>query len=215
MMMYPANSRWLLGDSEMMASTSWTRYEDKVFEQALVLFPDGDDRWQRIAERIPGKSAGDVIAHYEALVHDIGEIDSGRVELPTYRDGSFGWEQAEPSQISFGNNKKHSEVERKKGTPWTEEEHRLFLIGLERYGKGDWRSISRNVVVTRTPTQVASHAQKYYLRQQSMKKERKRSSIHDITTALDTKTIPPQTSFSSPGGSGGGYPNYSNYHNQG
>ncbi|KAL9267619.1 Transcription factor SRM1-like protein [Drosera capensis] len=62
---------------------------------------------------------------------------------------------------------------------------RLFLIGLEKYGKGDWRSISRNVVVTRTPTQVASHAQKYYLRQNSVRKERKRSSIHDITTVDD------------------------------
>ena len=63
---------------------------------------------------------------------------------------------------------------------------RLFLVGLKRYGKGDWRSISRNVVVTRTPTQVASHAQKYFLRQNSVKKEiRKRSSIHDITT-VDT-----------------------------
>ncbi|PKI33771.1 hypothetical protein CRG98_045837 [Punica granatum] len=60
---------------------------------------------------------------------------------------------------------------------------RLFLVGLKKYGKGDWRSISRNVVVTRTPTQVASHAQKYFLRQTSGKKERKRSSIHDITTA--------------------------------
>lgn len=60
---------------------------------------------------------------------------------------------------------------------------RLFLIGLKRYGKGDWRSISRNVVITRTPTQVASHAQKYFLRQTSGKKERKRLSIHDITAA--------------------------------
>ncbi|KAG7026935.1 Protein RADIALIS-like 6, partial [Cucurbita argyrosperma subsp. argyrosperma] len=33
-----------------------------------------------------------------------------------------------------------------------------------------------------TPTQVASHAQKYFLRQESAKKDRKRSSIHDITT---------------------------------
>lgn len=60
--------------------------------------------------------------------------------------------------------------------------NRLFLIGLQKYGKGDWRSISRNAVVSRTPTQVASHAQKYYLRMNSVKKEKKRSSIHDITT---------------------------------
>ncbi|KAF8051173.1 hypothetical protein N665_1787s0007, partial [Sinapis alba] len=54
--------------------------------------------------------------------------------------------------------------ERKRGTPWTEEEHRLFLTGLHTAGKGDWRGISRNFVKTRTPTQVASHAQKYFLR---------------------------------------------------
>uniref|UniRef100_A0A803LS08 Transcription factor SRM1 n=1 Tax=Chenopodium quinoa TaxID=63459 RepID=A0A803LS08_CHEQI len=57
----------------------------------------------------------------------------------------------------------------------------LFLLGLEKYGKGDWRSISRNFVVTRTPTQVASHAQKYFIRLNSMNKDRRRSSIHDIT----------------------------------
>lgn len=55
-------------------------------------------------------------------------------------------------------------------------------MGLKKFGKGDWRSISRNLVITRTPTQVASHAQKYFLRQESAKKDRKRSSIHDITT---------------------------------
>ena len=38
--------------------------------------------------------------------------------------------------------------------PWSEEEHRLFLQGLEIYGKGDWRSISRKCVLTRNPTQV-------------------------------------------------------------
>lgn len=66
---------------------------------------------------------------------------------------------------------------------------RLFLLGLKKFGKGDWRSISRNVVITRTPTQVASHAQKYFLRQNSGKKERKRSSIHDITT-VDNNSAP-------------------------
>lgn len=63
---------------------------------------------------------------------------------------------------------------------------RLFLLGLDKYGKGDWRSISRNFVVTRTPTQVASHAQKYFIRLNSMNKDRRRSSIHDITSVGNT-----------------------------
>ncbi|OIT03032.1 transcription factor myb1r1 [Nicotiana attenuata] len=70
--------------------------------------------------------------------------------------------------------------ERKKGVPWTEEEHRKFLIGLEKLGKGDWRGISRKFVITRTPTQVASHAQKYFLRQSSLNKKKRRSSLFDM-----------------------------------
>ncbi|KAL6503678.1 hypothetical protein OROGR_025601 [Orobanche gracilis] len=190
---------------------SWSRQEDKLFEKALVEFPDGvDNRWSRISEILPGKSPGEVREHYEALLYDVAEIESGRVELPCYSDETASLDSDNhprsrmSAQISFGspcnNRSRHSEVERKKGTPWTEDEHRLFLIGLDRYGKGDWRSISRNVVVTRTPTQVASHAQKYFLRHTSGKKERKRSSIHDITTANDTLPMPAPTNLSNQGG---------------
>lgn len=66
--------------------------------------------------------------------------------------------------------------------PWTEEEHKLFLLGLQKVGKGDWRGISRNFVKTRTPTQVASHAQKYFLRRSNLNRRRRRSSLFDITT---------------------------------
>ncbi|CAI0399053.1 unnamed protein product [Linum tenue] len=75
-----------------------------------------------------------------------------------------------------------SRSERKRGVPWTEEEHKLFLIGLQKVGKGDWRGISRNFVKTRTPTQVASHAQKYFLRRLNINRRRRRSSLFDITT---------------------------------
>lgn len=75
---------------------------------------------------------------------------------------------------------------------------RLFLMGLKKYGKGDWRNISRNFVVTRTPTQVASHAQKYFIRQLSGGKDKRRASIHDITTVnLETEALSPDNNSSS------------------
>ncbi|KAK8547238.1 hypothetical protein V6N13_097954 [Hibiscus sabdariffa] len=82
------------------------------------------------------------------------------------------------------------EAERKKGVPWTEEEHRVFLIGLEKLGKGDWRGISRNFVTTRTPTQVASHAQKYFLRQATLNKKKRRSSLFDMVRSSNTLVLP-------------------------
>lgn len=198
--MYNVNeNEWTMMTTGNSSVTKWTKLEDKLFEQGLVLFSDAvPDRWQRIAEGIPGKTPEDVRLHYEDLVHDVEAIDAGRIELPNYKDNSSDWDSdSKTNQISFGSVKtRNGDVDRKKGTPWTEEEHRLFLTGLSLYGKGDWRSISRNCVVTRTPTQVASHAQKYFLRQNSVKKERKRSSIHDITTAaMDSKIVPPPGNF--------------------
>ncbi|WOG94264.1 hypothetical protein DCAR_0313557 [Daucus carota subsp. sativus] len=77
--------------------------------------------------------------------------------------------------------------ERKKGVPWTEEEHRAFLAGLQKLGKGDWRGISRKFVTTRTPTQVASHAQKHFLRQATLDKKKRRSSLFDMSNSLNSK----------------------------
>ncbi|CAA6666051.1 unnamed protein product [Spirodela intermedia] len=70
------------------------------------------------------------------------------------------------------------------GRPWTEEEHRMFLMGLRRLGKGDWRGIARNFVVSRTPTQVASHAQKYFIRQSNSTRRKRRSSLFDMVPDL-------------------------------
>ncbi|XP_074566538.1 transcription factor SRM1-like [Curcuma longa] len=155
----------------------WTREEEKAFENGLAAYAeDCDDRWARIAADLPGKSVEEVKEHYELLVEDVDGIEAGRVPLPRYPSSS------DPGH--HGGRASPAERERRKGIAWTEDEHRLFLLGLNKYGgKGDWRSISRNFVVSRTPTQVASHAQKYFIRLNSMNKEPRRTSIHDITTA--------------------------------
>ena len=48
------------------------------------------------------------------------------------------------------------------------------------FSQGDWRGISRHFVQSRTPTQVASHAQKYFIRQNNVNKRKRRSSLFDI-----------------------------------
>nr|AFN53659.1 hypothetical protein [Linum usitatissimum] len=177
-------------------TTKWTRAENKLFENALALYDkETPDRWQKVAALIPGKTVGDVINQYKELEADVSSIEAGLIPIPGYCAASpftLEWVSSngfDGFKQSYGLTGKRSssggrtpDQERKKGVPWTEEEHKLFLMGLKKYGKGDWRNISRNFVVTRTPTQVASHAQKYFIRQLSGGKDKRRASIHDITT---------------------------------
>ncbi|KAL0322074.1 UNVERIFIED_CONTAM: Transcription factor SRM1 [Sesamum calycinum] len=63
--------------------------------------------------------------------------------------------------------------------------------------------VSRNLVVTRLPQQVASHAQKYFKRLNTAKESRKRSSIHDLTiTDPDCLLVPAPTNHPVPPGFG-------------
>lgn len=52
---------------------------------------------------------------------------------------------------------------------WTADEHRLFLEAVQHFGRKDVESIAQHVG-TRTPTQVRTHAQKFFLRQPEMEK---------------------------------------------
>uniref|UniRef100_A0A1D1YP33 Transcription factor MYBS1 n=1 Tax=Anthurium amnicola TaxID=1678845 RepID=A0A1D1YP33_9ARAE len=191
---------------EPSSCSTWSREQEKAFENALAVHPEGPaDRWEKIAEAVSGKTVEDIKHHYQLLVEDINGIESGRVPLPCYvyssdgsaDDGGEGGGGARKSghshgDLGHGGKASKSDQERRKGIPWTEDEHRLFLLGLDKYGKGDWRSISRNFVISRTPTQVASHAQKYFIRLNSMNKDRRRSSIHDITTLNPCGELSPQ-----------------------
>lgn len=161
-----------------VAKGGWSEEEDRVFENSLAQYWDFPDRFEKCASMLSRKNLTDVIARFKELDEDIRNIEMGRVQMPAY---PVPGEALSISQLQ--KKVKSQDTERRKGIPWTEEEHRLFLMGLAKYGKGDWRSISRNFVITRTPTQVASHAQKYFIRLNSQnKKDKRRASIHDITS---------------------------------
>ncbi|XP_050289683.1 transcription factor DIVARICATA-like [Quercus robur] len=197
---------WVL-DHESKSS-KWTPAENKLFENALAVYDkESPDRWLKVAAMIPGKTVGDVMKQYRDLEVDVNNIEAGLIPIPGYSTSTSpftldwnshalaydGFRQTYSIAGKRSSSARPTEQERKKGVPWTEEEHKLFLMGLTKYGKGDWRNISRNFVVTRTPTQVASHAQKYFIRQLSGGKDKRRASIHDITTVnlIDMKSPSP------------------------
>eukprot|EP00249_Psilotum_nudum_P034310 c53236_g1_i1 orf=575-1126(+) len=137
--------------------STWTPQHDKLFEKALARYDENTpDRWEKVAATITGKDAGQVKQHYELLLEDVNCIETGRVPLPSYSSTSLeatgdqtmltgensGLEtpavafHADHStgvvanNAGLGNAKacgKQSEQERRKGIPWTEEEHRFFL----------------------------------------------------------------------------------------
>ncbi|KAB5544007.1 hypothetical protein DKX38_012119 [Salix brachista] len=79
-----------------------------------------------------GKTAMEVEEHFEILLHDVIEIESGRIELPSYKDED--------------------------SVSWTGEEKERFLIGFDFIYGDKWVGKSqKNVVVTKTPVQVSDH----------------------------------------------------------
>ncbi|KAL3651858.1 hypothetical protein CASFOL_004860 [Castilleja foliolosa] len=158
----------------------WTYEENKVFENALAETETASPAFfETVASKIPWKSTEEIKEHYRVLVDDLNMIETGLFPVPDYQVDQMEANSKDENIDA----KTRSGLQRRRGVPWTEEEHQLFLMGLNKYGKGDWRSISRYYVITKTPTQVASHAQKYFRRQTSSTPvDRRRPSIHDIQT---------------------------------
>lgn len=130
---YLQNSNWLFSESN---GTKWTHEENKLFENALALYDkDTSDRWLKVAAMIPGKTVEDVIKQYKDLEDDVSDIEAGLIPIPGYSTSSFtlDWTNNQGfdgfKQFYFPGGKRGSatrsaDQERKKGVPWTEEEHR-------------------------------------------------------------------------------------------
>ncbi|TYI21052.1 hypothetical protein ES332_A06G010900v1 [Gossypium tomentosum] len=69
----------------MGSSSSWTPKQNKLFENALVIYDkESPDRWQNLANAVGGKTVEEVKMYYYNLVEDIKQIESGNVPLPPY-----------------------------------------------------------------------------------------------------------------------------------
>ncbi|KAG0519372.1 hypothetical protein BDA96_09G258700 [Sorghum bicolor] len=78
------------GGSSSSSSRAWTQRQNKQFECALAVYDrETPDRWHNIARYMGGtKSADEVRRHFEQLVHDVTQIEAGRVPFPRYGYGS-------------------------------------------------------------------------------------------------------------------------------
>ena len=131
-----SSTGWLFGG---VKGSKWSQEENKLFENGLALHDkDTPDRWIRVAEMIPGKTVRDVIDHYRELEEDISDIEAGLIPIPGYTSSAFtlewtdndlGFDDPGEFYIPGAGGKRSSSArdldqERKKGVPWTEEEHR-------------------------------------------------------------------------------------------
>jgi len=131
---YLSNATWLIDESRR---TKWTQAENKMFENALAVYDkDTPDRWQKVAAMIPGKTVGDVIKQYKELEDDVTNIEAGLVSIPDYNtpsaftlewvnhNGYDGYKYTYGRGGKRGPGARPQDQERKKGVPWTEEEHK-------------------------------------------------------------------------------------------
>jgi hypothetical protein len=94
------------------------------------------DRWERVAAVLPGRTVADITAHYDDLEFDVGSIEVGFVPFPrcgggasqsaagfTFEAGGTGFKRS-CHVVGRGKRECGPDHERKKGIPWTEEEHK-------------------------------------------------------------------------------------------
>ncbi|XP_022144326.1 protein RADIALIS-like 6 isoform X2 [Momordica charantia] len=76
--------------SSSSSSSLWSSKQNKLFENALTVYDkESPERWQNLARAVGGKTAEEVKTHYDMLVEDVHNIESGRVPLPNYNTKQY------------------------------------------------------------------------------------------------------------------------------
>ncbi|KAK1355705.1 transcription factor DIVARICATA-like [Heracleum sosnowskyi] len=172
-------------ENDVYTIDGWTFKDNKLYEKIMEDFEhDGSVAFfQRVALVMPWKTIASIKLHHQILLEDLNWIKSSTGEFEDIimdDNGDFEDFGVEDTIADEEQVKEQTSRPKKKGIPWTKEEHRSFVLGLEICGKGDWKNISRYFVTSRTPTQVASHAQKFMKRQLKTAAEKLRTTINDI-----------------------------------
>lgn len=116
---------------------------------------DSIEQWDKIASMVPSKSMEELKRHFQMLLDDINAIEAGHIPVPNYAVDDNGHNPSKDSHhVVSGSEKRlngnssaghgsgfssglaghdgggkggsRAEQERRKGIPWTEEEHRYF-----------------------------------------------------------------------------------------
>lgn len=133
----------------------WTPEEHDLFLEAYLIY---GSLWPKVAEVVYTRNAYQVSIYANWLNYQgclpplplLRQIHPVAAAAPPLNSGT---NQAVSVAIA------ESKTKFKRG-PWTDEEHKLFVQGFERWGKGKWTKIA-SIVKTRSPTQIASHSRTY------------------------------------------------------
>lgn len=141
----------------MSTGSVWSKEEEKAFENAIAMHwidEDCKEQWEKIASMVPNKNLEELRQHYQLLVDDVNAIEAGHIPVPNYvgeetsslnkdshgplgsatsdkrlncgHGGGFSGLGQDPSGHG-GKGGSRSDQERRKGIPWTEEEHRYSI----------------------------------------------------------------------------------------
>ncbi|RLM87766.1 hypothetical protein C2845_PM04G23580 [Panicum miliaceum] len=183
------------------ATQEWTSCEEEEFKVhfAELWYEKSCDRMEALAKRFPAKSIQQLRNKYAEVFADMlcGETDGE----PSRDDATIDWERhmtwlwthwLKHLYLNLPNNcySNQQGIRRKYKSHTASHHGRGNSVGLPR-NTGAWKFISDYFVPSRTPAQLASHAQKYFdrIEKNELDDTRQRHSINDVRLVNHGKGI--------------------------